>query len=135
MTMLSRLLTAACLIGCVALGIPARAEAPIPDKIDFNRDVRAIFSDNCYACHGPDANKRKANLRLDTKDGLFTAIKGVTPVVPGKTDASELFKRITSHDPDEMMPEKSFNKSLTDRQVAIIRKWIEQGAQWKGHWS
>ena len=108
---------------------------PIPDKIDFNRDVRAIFSDNCFACHGFDANKRKANLRLDTKEGLFTPIKGRTPVVAGKPDESELYKRITEHDPDERMPEKSFNKSLTDRQIAIVRKWIEQGAQWKGHWS
>ncbi len=118
---------------CVFRAQPARAETPGPDTIDFNRDVRAIFSDNCYACHGPDANKRKANLRLDIKDGLFTAIKGRKPVVPGKPEQSELYKRITNPDPDERMPEKSFNKSLTDRQIAIVRKWIEQGAQWKGH--
>jgi mono/diheme cytochrome c family protein len=114
---------------------PAQAEMPLPETIDFNRDVRAIFSDNCFACHGFDANKRKANLRLDTKDGLFTARKGRVPVVPGKPDQSELYKRITHPDPSERMPEKSFNKSLTDRQIAIVRKWIEQGAQWKGHWS
>jgi mono/diheme cytochrome c family protein len=132
---LCRFLAAACLIAAASLAPAARADVPVPEKIDFNRDVRAVFSDNCYACHGFDANQRKADLRLDTKEGLFTAIKGRKPVVPGKPDESELFKRITSHDPDEVMPEKSFNKTLTARQVAIVRKWIEQGAEWKGHWS
>ena len=125
----------ACILGLLGLAPAARADVPIPDTIDFNRDVRPIFSDNCFACHGFDANKRKANLRLDTKEGLFTAIKGRVPVAAGKPEQSELYKRITSHDPDERMPERSFNKSLTERQVAVLRKWIEQGAQWKGHWS
>jgi mono/diheme cytochrome c family protein len=132
---LGRLLAlAACCAGWLAAP-PARADMPMPETVDFNRDVRPIFSNNCYACHGFDANKRKANLRLDRKEGLFTALKGRMPVVPGKPEQSELYRRITAHDPDERMPEKSFNKSLTDRQVAIVRKWIEQGAQWKGHWA
>src|SRR4051812_412228 len=72
----------------------ARAAAALPDKIDSNRDVRPIFSDTCFACHGPDKNTRKANLRLDTKDGIFAALKGGTGhvVVPSKLAESEVFR-------------------------------------------
>src|SRR5687767_10965399 len=106
-----------------------RADVPIPQTIDFNRDVRPILSDNCFACHGFDANKRKADLRLDVEDG----IKGV--VVAGKPGVSEVVKRITHKDPDEMMPPPESGKALTARQIAILTKWVEQGAVWKGHWS
>src|SRR5690349_1644678 len=99
-----RLLPCVCfgLVGVLALaGRPASAaEKPLPQKIDFNRDIRPIFADNCYACHGPDKNKRKARLRLDTREGLFVGRKGkgTGTVIPGKPDASELFRRITTSD-------------------------------------
>ena len=115
---------------------PTAAAAPIKTrKIDFNRDIRPIFSDNCYFCHGPDKNRRKADLRLDTKEGLFTAKDDAFPVVAGKPDDSVLYMRITSDDADFRMPHKDSNKHLTPEQIALIKQWIEEGAEWKGHWS
>jgi hypothetical protein len=117
-----------------ALGAPPDS-APIPDKVEFNRDIRPILAGDCYTCHGPDSSQRKADLRLDTKDGLFTAIKDIHPVVPGHPDQSELFRRITADNPDDRMPEPKSNKRLSPRQIALIKKWIEQGAEWEGHWA
>jgi Protein of unknown function (DUF1553)/Protein of unknown function (DUF1549)/Planctomycete cytochrome C len=114
---------------------PAARSAAALRKIDFNRDIRPIFSDNCYFCHGPDKNRRKADLRLDTKDGLFGMKDDSYPVVPGKPDDSVLYMRITSDDPDTRMPHKDSNKRLTADQIALIKRWIEEGAEWKGHWS
>jgi hypothetical protein len=128
-------------IAVTAFGVlapaPARAAAAIPDKIDFNRDVRPIFTDTCFACHGPDKNSRKANLRLDTKEGAFAALKDGKGhvIVPGKTAESEVYRRVSTTDSDDLMPPPSFNKPLTERQVAILKKWIEQGAEYKGHWA
>lgn len=115
----------------------SRAGSALPDKIDYNRDVRPIFSDNCFACHGPDKNARKSNLRLDTKDGAFAALKSGKGhvVAPGKPDESEVYRRISTKDADDHMPPAKFNKTLTERQIAIVRKWIEQGAEFKGHWA
>src|SRR5438045_1823234 len=108
--------------------LPVRADAPVPEKVDFNRDVRPILSENCFACHGFDANKRKADLRLDTKDGVAAAVKGA------KT-RDDLVTRIHSTDPDKVMPSPESGKSLTERQKAILTKWVAQGAEYKGHWS
>ncbi|HET6248881.1 MAG TPA: PSD1 and planctomycete cytochrome C domain-containing protein [Tepidisphaeraceae bacterium] len=123
--------TAVGLIAAPAFG----AEAAIPQTIDFNRDVRPIFSDNCYFCHGPDKNKRKAELRLDTRAGIFSTIKDHHTVVPGKPGESELFRRVIETDPDERMPDPKSNKKLTDREIAVLKKWIDQGAPWEGHWA
>ncbi|MEX2640565.1 MAG: DUF1553 domain-containing protein [Balneolales bacterium] len=112
--------------------------ATIPDKIDFTHDVNVILSDRCFACHGPDKNALEANLRLDTEEGLFAALgeeKNRYAVVPGKPGESELYKRITSHDPDYMMPLPESNLVLSEREKAVIKKWIEQGAEWKPHWA
>ncbi|HWE01340.1 MAG TPA: PSD1 and planctomycete cytochrome C domain-containing protein [Tepidisphaeraceae bacterium] len=115
---------------------PALAAPPaIPKTIDFNRDIRPILSDNCYACHGPDKNKRKADLRLDTHDGIFSTIKDHHTVVPGKPDQSELYRRVIERDPDERMPDPKSNKKLSDREIALLKAWIEQDAPWQGHWA
>jgi hypothetical protein len=112
------------------------AEPPVPATIDFNRDVRPILSDNCFFCHGPDKNKRKADLRLDTRDGLFTAIEKTRfPAVAGHPEQSEIYKRIITADDDERMPDPKSGKHLTDREIAVLKRWIEQGAQFKGHWA
>ncbi|MEO6434261.1 MAG: DUF1549 domain-containing protein, partial [Tepidisphaeraceae bacterium] len=116
---------------------PAAALAPAPSnrKIDFNRDIRPILTDNCYFCHGPDKEQRKADLRLDTREGLFQVKDDVAAVVPGKLDDSVMFMRITSDDPEFVMPHPDSKKTLKPEQVQLIKQWIEQGAEWKGHWS
>ena len=106
----------------------ARGDVPIPETIDFNRDVRPILSENCFACHGFDAPARKADLRLDTQEGIAAAVKGA------KTQ-DDLLKRVGSSDPDERMPPPESGKTLTERQKAVLARWVEQGAQYKGHWS
>jgi hypothetical protein len=110
---------------------PARAN----DHIDFNWDIRPILSDNCYQCHGPDANQRKAKLRLDTEEGAFRNEDGVRPFVAGKPSESEAYRRITTDDPDDLMPPPDLGRSLTDTEKELIRRWIEQGARWQNHWA
>jgi hypothetical protein len=111
------------------------ADPPIPKVIDFNRDIRPIFSENCYQCHGPDKNKRKAQLRLDTREGIFSRHGDATTVIPSKPDQSELVRRITTADKNERMPDPKSGKTLSQRQIALIKKWIDQGAPWQGHWA
>lgn len=116
----------------------ATASVAMPEKIDFNYHVKPILSDRCFACHGPDPNKREADLRLDTEEGAFAALDSLGDrhaIIPGDPDASEAFVRMISTDPDEMMPPKESNLSLTAYEIALIKKWIEQGAEWKEHWS
>lgn len=106
------------------------------DRIDFNRDVRPILSDTCYKCHGPDTKERQAGLRLDQKESaLGQAESGATAIIPGKPAESELVRRITSQDDAERMPPPDSGRKLTPDQIATLTKWVEQGAEWKGHWS
>ncbi len=114
---------------------PLSAAPPLPKVVDFNRDVKPILSDNCFKCHGPDKNQRKGDLRLDVKDGIFGDGSPDAPVVPGKADQSELYKRLIDTDDDRHMPLKGSGKKLTPRQIALIKLWIDQGAEWKGHWA
>ena len=115
--------------------LPAAERDPLPDVVEFNRDIRPILSDNCYFCHGPDKNKRKADLRLDTAEGLTGKPGELGTAVPGKPNDSELFRRITSADPELKMPPAESGKSLTPRDIALLKKWIEQGAKHEGHWA
>src|SRR5262245_7334995 len=104
--------------------------------VDFNREVRAILSRNCYACHGPDAEHRKAGLRLDLRDAALGKLEtGAIAVVPGKPDDSELVARITSTDPAERMPPKDTGRQLTPAEVALLQRWIAEGASYAEHWS
>lgn len=119
----------------LSLVVLAVASSAIADEIDFARDIRPILSDNCYHCHGPDAKVREADLRLDTKDGLFRSLDDTTVVVPGKVGESELIRRVMTGDDDERMPPPDSNRSLTQKQVELLAKWVESGAVWKGHWS
>ena len=105
-------------------------------EISFNRDVRPIFSENCYHCHGPDAQTRKAELRLDIEASAFAPHgEFAAPIVPGDPEASPLYKRITSPLKSEIMPPPDSHKSLTVVEKGIIRDWIAQGAEWEGHWA
>jgi hypothetical protein len=112
----------------------AFAQSP-KSKVDFNRDIRPIFAEFCYQCHGPDANKRKADLRLDRKEHLFADRDGTVLVTPRDLKTSELFARVISKDADEQMPPRDKGKELSPAQIDLLRRWIEQGAEWKGHWA
>src|SRR5438309_5275656 len=119
--------------------ITASAAAPTTtarNTVDFNRDIRPIFSENCYACHGPDGEKRKAGLRLDRKEGALAELKsGNRAIVPGEVVNSALIERITASDEDERMPPLKTGKHLTAAQIDLLRRWIAEGAEWKNHWS
>jgi hypothetical protein len=105
------------------------------DNIDFARDVRPILARHCFACHGPDQAQRKGDLRLDTKQGAFADLGGYAPVVAGKVDESEMIARILSTEGDEVMPPGGPEKRLKPEEVATLKRWIEQGADWKNHWA
>ena len=110
--------------------------ASLPDQVDFNYHIKPLLSDRCYACHGPDEKARKAKLRLDVKDGAFKALdKGMFVIKPGDLAKSEVYRRITTDDPDDKMPPPKSNLSLSKDERALIGRWIEQGAEWKRHWS
>ena len=102
----------------------------------FNRDIRPILADTCFACHGPDNASRKAGLRLDTKEGVFERTpKHGPPVVPGNLEKSEMWRRVTATDPDDVMPPPDSHKTLKPEQRESLRQWILAGARWQGHWA
>ncbi|SIN71485.1 PSD1 and planctomycete cytochrome C domain-containing protein [Algoriphagus halophilus] len=108
------------------------------NQVSYNFHIRPILSDKCFACHGPDANKREADLRLDTEEGAFAALKespGKFALVSGKIEESEVYHRITSEDPGELMPPPESNLALTENEIALIKRWIEEGAQYEPHWA
>lgn len=107
------------------------AEAPVPAKIEFNRDVRPILSDNCFYCHGPDPKHREADLRIDLRE---EALAGKA-FIPGNAKDSELIARILADDEDDLMPPPDSHKKLTQRQKEILKKWIDQGAAYQQHWA
>lgn len=111
-------------------------QSPVNPSWQYNRDVRPILSNHCFACHGPDDKARQANLRLDQRDrALATLESGKVAIIPGKPEQSELLKRIASHDPDTVMPPPSTNKTLTVAEQAVLKRWIEQGAEYQPHWA
>ena len=119
------------LVGLVLAYSTDAAEPKVPAKIDYNRDVRPILSNNCYACHGPDEKERKAKLRIDTHEG---ALAGEV-FVAGKPQDSTLIQRVISTEPEEIMPPPKTGKKLTAREIAILQEWIKQGAEYATHWS
>ncbi len=126
----------------MARGGDSRPEtAPIPDRararrVRFNRDIRPILSDKCFRCHGPDATQRKGKLRLDSSQAARTpASSGSPAIVPGNLDESELYGRVTSSDRDEQMPPAKTGKPLTAGEIAKLKTWIEEGAEYEAHWS
>jgi hypothetical protein len=120
-------------IGFTLLGNASAAEAI--ERVDFNRQVLPILSDACFRCHGPDEQARKAKLRLDTREGLFRTRNDVTVVAPGKPDESELVLRITSVDEEEMMPPRDAKRRLSPDEIALLKRWVAEGAPWAGHWA
>ena len=102
---------------------------------ELRRQARAILAENCYDCHGPDAHSRKAKLRLDVPQGIFSERDGVVIVTPGSPEKSGLYARVTTTDPDDRMPPLKSKRKLDAAQVEVLRKWIEKGAPWGKHWS
>ena len=106
------------------------------EPLGFNRDIRPILSDTCFACHGFDAKHRKAKLRLDTPEGAFAEREDAgAAIVPGKPEESLAWQRIITDDPDDIMPPEDTHKVLTPEQREKIRLWIEQGASYQKHWA
>lgn len=103
--------------------------------VDFNRDVRPILSDKCFACHGPDEHDRKADLRLDTEEGAFADLGGYAAFVRKDPAKSEAWQRIMADDPDDLMPPPKIHKPMSEEEKAVIREWIEEGAPFELHWS
>ncbi|MCZ6795740.1 MAG: DUF1553 domain-containing protein [Planctomycetota bacterium] len=121
-------------LALVVLGVavvPSAAEEPV----DFNRDVRPILSGKCFFCHGPDKKQRKADLRLDTRTGAFRDLDGYSALVPGDPQASELYLRITAEKSSDRMPPRRSRKTLSGEEIALIKRWIEEGARWQEHWA
>ena len=109
----------------------------LPDQVDYNFHVKPILSDRCYACHGPDEQKREANLRLDIEQDAYAALESGAgkAIVAGNPHRSQLVKRILSDDPEILMPPPESNLELTSHEKAILVKWIDQGAKYKPHWA
>lgn len=108
------------------------------DSVDFNLHIRPVLSDRCFKCHGPDANKRKANLRLDIRENALAALKDnpdAHVIVPGEASASEAYRRISSNDTSQLMPPVNSNLKLNDHEIELIKTWIDQGAVYKKHWA
>ena len=98
--------------------------------VDFSREILPLLSENCFQCHGPDANHRKADLRLDMEEDAKKERDGIAAIVPGKRAASSIYLRMTSTDSDEVMPPPEAHKKITPAQVELIGQWIDEGAEW-----
>ncbi len=127
--------TAVAFFSCPSAGAVEPAPAALR-AIDFNRDIRPILSDRCFTCHGPDAAKRQAGLRLDDRAGAVGGLEsGGRGIVPGDPAASELLVRVTSADPDLIMPPPQIGKPVTAAEAETLRRWIAEGALYPGHWA
>ena len=104
-------------------------------RVDFQRQIRSILSDNCYHCHGPDEKTREGELRLDTREAAYNTPDDRSIIAPGKPDDSELIRRILSTDPDQQMPPPKSGRKLSADQVELLRRWVIEGATWKDHWA
>ena len=123
--------TLALILGMIAPSFLVAADVPKPRRVEFNRDIRPILSENCYACHGPDKNKRKAKLRLDERASAVA----LQALVPGKPEESELVARVNSDDAEQVMPPPASHKTLTQTQKNLLQQWIAQGAEYQAHWA
>jgi hypothetical protein len=130
-----------CLTACIVSGCHRKQNnfsQALPEIVDFNFHIKPILSDRCFACHGPDNNSRKADIRLDEKESAFIMLDSLEEsylIKPGDLDKSLVFHRITSEDDEVRMPPPESNLSLSYYEIELIKRWIEQGAEWKPHWS
>ena len=114
----------------------SKADLQLPETVDFNYHIRPILSQNCYVCHGPDESSREAGLRLDNREAAVALLEsGSRAILPGKPRRSALIERIKSSDPNLQMPPPAAKKTLSEREIALLERWIRQGATWKEHWA
>ncbi len=119
----------------LALLLPATGLCAADGPVKFNRDIRPIMSDTCFRCHGPDKNARMAGMRLDIRDeALKKSRSGITPIIPGDVENSEIIKRIFAPGP-RVMPPPYAHKELTEAQKETIKRWVAEGAKYEGHWA
>ena len=124
------------LIAAFACSNPEAEELDLPEQVSFNFDIRPILSDNCYVCHGPDSSSRQAGLRLDLRSFATSRLEGGNrAIVPGSSRKSELIQRVSSEDPELMMPPPEMKRHLSEREIALLEKWIEDGAEWEPYWA
>lgn len=141
--MRKRWIVSASVVSLITVGVSCMNQPDptekLPDQVSYNFHIRPLLSDKCFKCHGPDANHQEAGLRLDIPEGAYAALrdnKGAFAIVPGQPDSSELIKRISSSDPGYQMPTPdSHLGALTTAEIAVFRKWIEQGAKYERHWA
>src|SRR5579872_486049 len=114
-------------VPCVILLAGVSLMQGVPGAVDFQREVRPILSENCFQCHGPDKGTRMADLRLDTREGLSARRAAGTVVAPRDPKASLLYQRISAEKAALRMPPAFSHKTLTEQQIAVLRRWIEQG--------
>ena len=132
-TIFQTYLAAVCVACCLTSGVMSLQAA---DPVDFNRQIRPILSDLCFQCHGPDAAERKAGLRLDTAEGARAVLESGHPaLLAGNPSDSQVMQRLVATDADVIMPPPSTGKAATPAQIALLKAWIEQGAEYRGHWS
>ncbi len=126
-----RLVVNAGLILALPLLVLAGGTVNAAGKPEYNRDIRPILAENCFACHGPDSAARKADLRLDRREAAIES----GAITPGDLDASELISRVNTSNPKQLMPPPSLHKTLSKAQKDALRRWVEAGAEYQLHWS
>ena len=121
---------------CLALGFAYCLNSALSQPVDFESQIKPLLSDRCFTCHGPDENSRKADLHLYSREGAMSKLdENLAIIMPGKPEASLLYKRLITDDPDELMPPPESNLALSTKEKELIRRWIIQGADWKEHWA
>src|SRR5687768_7559943 len=118
-------------LGVAFVGVTGADAASASSQLSFNRDIRPILSENCFQCHGPDSNRRKGDLRLDVRDAAVEAMA----FVPGDAQKSEMIRRVFETDPDEQMPPAESNRTLTEAQKKLLKRWVSEGAAYEPHWA
>ena len=121
---------------CLALGFAYCLNSALSQPVDFESQIKPLLSDRCFTCHGPDENSRKADLHLYSREGAMSKLdESLAIIMPGKPEASLLYKRLITDDPDELMPPPESNLALSTKEKELIRRWIIEGADWKEHWA
>src|SRR5688572_13523901 len=137
---MSRICCSILLIATASVLPGAQSSGPLPKVVEFNRHIRPIMSNTCFKCHGPDVKSNKSKLRLDIAELAFAPYKNSkgrvsTPIVPGKPEQSEVWRRISTDDQGEIMPPADSLHHLTATDKALFKRWIEQGAKYQPHWA